>query len=95
MRLCARQAHKAMFDKDLALREAHYRIKNSLDLANLLSDVQSPDMTTEKPSLVAMAAWKQYSEAGAVLNGAVKALRQRIPAKEYRELIENMPGFMM
>ena len=95
LRLRARQAHQAMFDKDLALREAHYRIRNSLDLANLLSEVQAADMTTEKLSVVAMAAWKQYSEAGAVLNGAVKALRARMPAKEYRELIEDMPGFVM
>jgi hypothetical protein len=92
LRLRAKQAHKAMFDKDLALREAHYRIKNSLDYANLLAEVQSEDMTTEKLSVLAMAAWKQYSEAGAVLNSS-KALRQRMPAKEYRELLDNMPGF--
>jgi len=93
LRLRAKQAHKAMFDKDLALREAHYRIKNSLDYANLLAEVQSEDMTTEKLSVLAMAAWKQYSEAGAVLNSSIKALRQRMPAKEYRELLDNMPGF--
>jgi GAF domain-containing protein len=93
LRLQARQAHQAMFDKDLALREAHYRIKNSLDYATLLSDIQSDDMTTEKLSLLAMAAWKQYTEAGAVLNGAVKSLRKRMSVAEYRELIDNMPGF--
>ena len=93
LRLRAKQAHKAMFDKDLALREAHYRIRNSLDYANLLAEVQSEDMTTEKLSVLAMAAWKQYSEAGAVLNSSIKALRQRMPVKDYRDLLDNMPGF--
>ena len=95
LRLRARQAHKAMYDKDMALREAHYRIKNSLDYANLLAEVHSADMTTEKLSVLAMAAWKQYSEAGAVLNGAVKSLRQRMTTSDYRALIDNMPGFAM
>jgi hypothetical protein len=93
LRLRARQAHKAMFDKDMALRDAHYRVRNSLDYANLLADVQSEEMTTEKLSVLAMAAWKQYSEAGAVLNGSIKALRSRMQAAEYRALLDNMPGF--
>lgn len=95
LRLHARHAHKAMVDKDMALREAHYRIKNSLDYANLLSEVQDAGMTTEKLSVLAMVSWKQYSEAGAILNGSIKALRQRMKPAEYRELIENMPGFAM
>jgi GAF domain-containing protein len=95
LRLRARVAHKAMFDKDMAMREAHSRIKNSLDLADLLSDLQSANMTTEKLSVVAMAAWKQYSDAGTVLSTAVRSLRARMPATAYRELIESMPGFSM
>jgi GAF domain-containing protein len=95
LRQRAQQAHKLMFDKDLALREAHYRIKNSLDYATLLAELNGPDMTTEQLAALAMTAWKQYSEAGAVLNGSVKALRERMPAQDYRDMLAAMPGFAM
>ena len=95
LRKRAQHAHKLMFDKDLALREAHFRIKNSLDYATLLAEIQSDDMSTEQLSALAMTAWKQYTEAGAVLNGSIKALRERMPAKDYREMLASMPGFSM
>jgi hypothetical protein len=95
LRLRARQAHKTMYDNDVAVRDAHYCIRNSLDYATLLADVHSPDMTTEKLSVLAMAAWKQYAEAGAILHGSVRALRERMPAVAYQELIDSMPGFSM
>jgi GAF domain-containing protein len=95
LRKRAQHAHKLMFDKDLALREAHFRIKNSLDYATLLAEIQSDDMSTEQLSALAMTAWKQYTEAGAVVNGSIKALRERMPAKDYREMLASMPGFSM
>ena len=95
LRQRAQHAHKAMFDKDLALREAHFRIKNTLDYATLLAEIRSDDMTTEQLSALAMTSWKQYTEAGAVLNGSIKALRERMPSKDYRDMLASMPGFSM
>jgi GAF domain-containing protein len=89
----AQQAHKMMYDRDFALREAHYRLKNSLDYATLLAEVQAADMPTQTLAATAMAAWKQYSEAGGVLMAAVKGLRERMSAREYNELLGMMPGF--
>jgi GAF domain-containing protein len=91
-----RQAHNAQRvanEKAAALREAHFRIKNTLDYANLLTDVASANMSTEKLTAVAMVAWKQYSEAGGVLFSSIKSLRTRLTASEYQDLIANMPGF--
>ncbi len=95
MRLNAKQVQKAMSDKEAALQEAHYRVRNSLDYANLLAEVHAEDMSTEKLYALAMAAWKQYSEAGAVLHGSIKGLRQRLSPKEYKDLVRNMPGFAL
>jgi GAF domain-containing protein len=91
----AQKAHKLVYDKDMELREAHYRIRNSMEYANLLADVQSEDMSNDKLAAVAMAAWKQYSAAGGILASSVKALRRRLSADAYRELLDNMPGFAM
>jgi two-component sensor histidine kinase len=93
LRRRATNAHKMLYDQDLALREAHYRIKNSLDYASLLADVQSEDMTTPKLAAIAMAAWKQYSEAGGVLTSSIKSLRARMTTAEYNDLLDMMPGF--
>jgi hypothetical protein len=95
LRQRAQSAHKLMFDQDLALREAHYRIKNSLDYATLLAEINEAGMTTDQLVALAMTAWKHYSEAGAILNGSVKALRQKMPAQEYRDMLDAMPGFGM
>ena len=86
-------AHKMLFDKDFALREAHYRIKNSLDYANLMAEVQSAEISTEQLAAFALAAWKQYTEAGGVLISSIKSLRGRMPAVDYKKLLEMMPGF--
>jgi GAF domain-containing protein len=91
----AQKAHKLVFDKDMELREAHYRIKNTVEYANLLADVQSEEMSEEKLAAVAMAAWKQYSAAGGILVTSVRALRRRMTAEAYQELLDNMPGFAM
>ena len=82
-----------LFDKDFALREAHYRIKNSLDYANLMAEVQSAEISTEQLAAFALAAWKQYTEAGGVLISSIKSLRGRMPAVDYKKLLEMMPGF--
>jgi two-component sensor histidine kinase len=89
----AQAAHKMVFDKDFALREAHYRIKNSLDYANLMAEVQSAEISTDQLAAFAMAAWKQYTEAGGVLMSSIKSLRQRMSAEEYQKLLAMMPGF--
>lgn len=91
----AQEAHRMLVDQDLALRDAHFRIKNSLGYATLLAEVQSAEMSTEQLSAIAMVAWRQYSEAGGILNSSVKALRQRMTVAEYSKLIDMMPGFAM
>jgi GAF domain-containing protein len=89
----AQQAHQMVVDKDMALRDAHYRIKSSLEFATLLAEVQSADISTEQLAALAMAAWKQYTEAGAILIGSIKSLRERMSAAEYKDLLALMPGF--
>ena len=84
---------QTLAERDTVVRETHYRLKNSLDYADLLAEVQSSEMSTEKLALVAMAAWKQYAEAGGVLMGSIKNLRARMPSDEYRALLAQMPGF--
>jgi hypothetical protein len=93
LRRRAANAHKMLYDQDFALREAHFRIKNSLDYASLLADVQSEEMTVPKLAAIAMAAWKQYAEAGGVLTSTVKSLRARMTTEEYNNLLDMMPGF--
>ena len=88
-----RKQVQTLTDREQTLRETHYRLKNSLDYADLLAEVQSADIATEKLALVAMAAWKQYSEAGGVLMSSIKSLRARMSSEEYRELLSQMPGF--
>ena len=89
----AQKAHQMVYEKDFAAREAQYHIKNSLDYATLLAEVQSDDMTTEQLTAFAMAAWKQYSEAGGVLMSSIKSLRTRMKAEDYKNLLDSMPGF--
>jgi GAF domain-containing protein len=89
----AQTAHKMLADREFALREAHYRIKNSLDYANLMAEVTSAEISTEQLAAFAMAAWKQYTEAGGVLMSSIKSLRNRMSPEEYRKLLEMMPGF--
>jgi GAF domain-containing protein len=89
----AQQAHKMLFDRDLALREAQFKIKNSFEYATLLAEVQAVDISTEKLAAVAVAAWQQYTEAGGVLMSSIKSLRQRLSAADYAELMKAMPGF--
>jgi GAF domain-containing protein len=90
-----KKAAQSAHTKDIELREAHFRIKNSLDYADLLAEVQASDATTAKLSAIAMAAWKQYTEAGGVLASCVKSLRDRMGAMEYKALLDSMPGFAM
>jgi GAF domain-containing protein len=89
----AQQAHQMLEEKAFEMREAHYRIKNTLDYASLLAEVQDANMPTEKLSIIAMAAWKQYTEAGGVLNSCIKSLRSRLAPAEYRKLLGDLPGF--
>jgi GAF domain-containing protein len=91
----AQQAHKMLVDKDMALRDAHFRIKNSLEYATLLAEAQDAGTPTEKLAVLAMTAWKQYTEAGGILNSSVKALRERMSAAEYRDMLALMPGFVI
>ncbi|HTZ72016.1 MAG TPA: GAF domain-containing protein [Acetobacteraceae bacterium] len=93
LRASARKAHRLVAEKDFELREAHYRIRNSLEYANLLAEIKTDELSTEKLSALAMAAWKQYEEAGGILNIAIKSLRSRMPAEDYRDLLAHMPGF--
>jgi len=95
LRRQARQANRALYEQDLALREAHYHLKNTVEFADLLAEVQASDMPTEKLAAIAMAAWKQYSEAGAVLSSSIKSLRARMSAADYAALLKNMPGFVL
>lgn len=88
-------AHKMLHERDFAAREAQYRIKNSLDYANLLAEVRSDEISTEQLAAFAMAAWKQYSEAGGVLMSSIKSLRARMKPEEYKALLDSMPGFSM
>jgi hypothetical protein len=89
----AQTAHRMVYEKEAALREAHYRIKNSIEYADLLAGVSSADMTTEQLVAVAMAAWKQYAEAGGLLFSSIKSLRERLTARAYNDMVANMPGF--
>jgi hypothetical protein len=84
-----------LFDRDLALREAQFKIKNSFEYATLLAEVQAADISTEKLSAIAVAAWQQYAEAGGVLMSSVKSLRERLSAADYVALTQAMPGFAM
>jgi len=89
----AEQADQLLVEKNFELREASFRIKTSMEYATLLTEVQSSDTPTEKLSALALVAWKQYSEAGGILNASVKSLRKRMTAAEYNSLIAMMPGF--
>jgi GAF domain-containing protein len=89
----AEHADQLLVEKNFELREASFRIKTSLEYATLLTEVQSSDTPMEKLSALALVAWKQYSEAGGILNASVKSLRKRMTAAEYNSLIAMMPGF--
>jgi GAF domain-containing protein len=95
LRRQALEARQQAQGAELNLREARLRLKNSVDYADLLAEVASPDMPTAQLSAVAVAAWQQYTEAGAVLNRSIRALRERLSAGEYRTLMEGLPGFAM
>jgi GAF domain-containing protein len=90
-----RRARTAASEQIRALREANSRIKNSLNYANLLAEVESAKISTDKLAVVGMAAWRQYTEAGGVLSSSMRSLRERMTAEEYKELVTMMPGFMM
>ncbi len=89
----AQGAHKLLFDREMAMREAQFKLKNSLEYATLLADVQSAALSTEQLAAIAVSAWQHYTEAGAVVTGSVKTLRARMSAEQYRDLIAAMPGF--
>jgi len=91
----ASHANRALMDRDMALREAHYKFKNTMEYATLLAEVQSDEASTVQLSTIAMAAWKQYSEAGAVLTASIKSLRSRLSKADYAALLANMPGFLL
>jgi GAF domain-containing protein len=93
LRARERGAKTALHEQAATLREANLRIKSSLEYATLLAEVQSEDMPTEKLAAVALAAWRQHEEAGGILTVAIKSLRDRMPAPEYRALLDSMPGF--
>jgi hypothetical protein len=90
-----RQARTAASEQIRALREANARIKNSVSYATLLAEVESADIPTEKLTIVGLAAWRQYTEAGGVLSSSMRSLRDRVTAIEYRKMVEMMPGFLM
>jgi hypothetical protein len=88
-----RQARTAASEQIRALREANARIKNSVNYATLLAEVESADIPTEKLTIVGLAAWRQYTEAGGVLSSSMRSLRDRVTTSEYRQMVELMPGF--
>lgn len=91
----ASQAHKIMTERELEIREAHFRIKSSLGYATLLAELEAEEAPLPKLTAAAMAAWKQYEEAGGILNTAIKALRSRMTREEYTKFVQEMPGFAM
>ena len=91
----AQGAHRMLMEHDLAVREAHFRIRNSVEYANLLAEVQSEATSTEQIAAMAMVAWKQYAEAGGILQNSIRTLRKRMTAKEYADLLAQMPGFAL
>lgn len=91
----AAEANRVLEERELALREAHYKLRNSVEFASLLAEVQSSETGTEQLGMIAMAAWRQYSEAGGVLTAAIKSLRTRLSKDEYAALLSNMPGFLL
>jgi hypothetical protein len=87
------RARTAAAEQIRALREANSRIKNSISYATLIAEVRSAEMPTDKLTVVGMAAWRQYTEAGGVLTSSMRSLRERMTADEYKELVAMMPGF--
>jgi hypothetical protein len=87
------RARTAAAEQIRALREANSRIKNSLTYATLLAEVQSAEMPTDRMTVIATAAWRQYAEASGVLMGSMRSLRERMTVEEYRNLLALMPGF--
>lgn len=95
LRRRAQGAHKMLHERDMAMREAHFRIKTSLGYATLLAELDAEEAPIEKVTAAAMVAWKQYQEAGGLLNAAIKALRDRMPREEYSRFVSEMPGFVV
>jgi GAF domain-containing protein len=94
LRLYTHLVQEAMACPNAGLIEAEARSRNSQDYTSALADLGVPDVTSEKVSALAVAAWTQYREAGAALSSAVTALRARMSTVEFRALIGEMPGFM-
>ncbi len=61
----------------------------------VLTDVEPDDLATEQLVSLAMTAWKRYSDTGEILTKSIRTLRKRLPAEQYRRLLEAMPGFAM
>ena len=78
---------------DALMRDAQFRLKNSLDVPTLLAEVQSPGIPTEKLAILAMIAWKQHTDSATILTASIKSLRGRLASEEYRTLLAQMPGF--
>lgn len=91
----AHLADPAPRGNDALLRDAQFRLRNSLDVPTLLAEMQSPDVPTEKLAILAMIAWKQHTDSATILAASIKCLRARLLPEGYRALLAQMPGFVI
>ena len=70
-------------------------IAMGFDAAAYTIEIEPAALETEQLAAVAQVAWTQYHEVGKILARSVKALRNRMSAGQYTQLLETMPGFMI
>ena len=58
-------------------------------------EIEPTALETDQLAAVAQVAWTQYHEVGKMLARSVRALRNRMSANQYTQLLETMPGFMI
>jgi hypothetical protein len=63
------------------------------DAASYTVEIEPAALETEQLAAVAQVAWAQYHEVGKMLARSVRALRNRMSAGQYTQLLETMPGF--
>jgi GAF domain-containing protein len=86
-------AHDKELEIKSQLHEAYYRIKNKMEYADLIAEIQTGDLPLDKLSALAVAAWEQHVEADGVLANSIRSLRRKMTPAQYKELLKAMPGF--
>jgi hypothetical protein len=87
------QVHKGGTTPSVITATGLRRIADGFARSVSAAELEPAALATDELAAIAIAAWRQYDEVGRMLERSARALRNRMSAPQYAQLLKSMPGF--